>query len=136
MIKWMTADMARDLDCPCIIGGWTVTDGTFCTTWEEYVEGCSVSEKANLNELREWFKQNGPVYGFDHQKDMVPVFEDGTCVDTSLRCWGELVACALNDDSGHPYEYGDFAWCPTAPIDEDDLAWGAEVVSQMQDNDE
>ena len=48
--------------------------------------------------------------GEDHQNSLtgVPVFEDGTCFRSSMRCWAQIMASIYTDSEGNQRSYMDF----------------------------
>lgn len=48
--------------------------------------------------------------GEDHQNSLtgVPVFEDGTCFRSSMRCWAQIMASIYPDSEGNQRSYMDF----------------------------
>jgi hypothetical protein len=48
--------------------------------------------------------------GFWHQREGVPVFEDGNAFACSMRSWGGFMAEVWSEQDGKEYDYIDFAW--------------------------
>ncbi len=83
------------------------------THWDD--RECEPADMKNFDRLVEAIKsslkRNGYRFtGSYHQngKHGVPVFNDGTKFEVSMRTWGRIMASALGNDG--PMDYTEWAW--------------------------
>jgi len=79
--------------------------------WNDYIEAIKPETREYAEAIRESVLANNiKTTGAEHQNDAdgVPLFEDGTVGEFSMRAWGDIMAAVWSEAENKDYTYLDF----------------------------
>jgi len=85
--------------------------GYFCNgmRWKDFLGAEEYDGRKYYKALREAILKNKYEFGGEkHQRDMAPLFNDGTVGFFSYRAWGDLMAAIWSEKNNTDYCYMDF----------------------------